>query len=333
MNLNEAYSVLGLSQGTSPEDAKKKYRDLTKKFHPDVNKEPGAEDKFKKINEAYECVKSGRGSDPMPQQHANNWGGFANFINIQDLFNNGRQQQNNVRQEQNIELKTNVSFKESVLGCKREFSYKRKIKCESCNGLGMSIIHNGCAQCNGTGTVTIRHGNMITNSTCNKCMGKRQKENCNKCNVKGFVEADTNISVNIPAGIENEQTLRLQNMGNFSGVVNNFMGMGDLYTHTNIFINVVNLNGLSIVGQDVVSNIDISLLEALQGTSKTVHTVDGDKTININSQIKNKDEIDLPNLGVNRVGKHRIIINIKYPKNVNALVEYLKSEDLIQENT
>lgn len=325
MKLSEAYSILELSSNASPEEAKKKYRSLTKKYHPDLNKEPDAEDKFKKINEAYECVKSGKGNEPE-YNSSHNHQSWSMGIDLNDLFGQHRSQQHRIRNESNIALKASISFKESVLGHKHNLSYKRKVKCESCDGSGSKLINNGCSECGGQGVIITRQGNMITQRACHKCHGRHQSENCAECKTNGFLEVETSISVNIPAGISNGQTLRLQHMGNYSGSVSNFMGMSDMYTDANLSVCVEDSNGMSIVGSDVISHLNISLYDALQGCSKNVITIDGEKSININCKSKNKDEVIIPKLGLNKVGNHRVILNVEYPENVEDLIKYLNKD-------
>jgi len=323
MNLQQAYSILELSESASPEEAKKQYRNLTKKYHPDVNKEPDAEDKFKKINEAYECVKNGKGSDPEPNPFSgHSWN--AQGFDISDFFT-GNKKQTKIRKEKDIELAATISFKDSVLGTKHDVTYKRKIKCDSCEGSGEAEINNGCTTCGGKGIIISRNGNMISQTTCHKCFGRTNSENCKKCNQKGFLETATAISINIPPGILNQQTLRLQHMGNYAGSVPGFMGMNDMYSNTNVKITVTDDNGMRIDGPNVLSDLHISLLEAIQGTTKEIHTIDGIQSISIDKKSKNKDEIILPKLGINRQGDHKVILNVNYPDDIESLEQHLSA--------
>src|ERR1035437_4582936 len=121
MNLDEAYKILEVPKGTVEAEAKKSFKKLAAKYHPDVNKDPDAESKFKKVNEAFQCVKDGKGND---RQSHNTW----------------NRQQHQVYLE-NVELHIDISFKESVLGCKREVKYSRLSKCQSCNGAGEIRVH------------------------------------------------------------------------------------------------------------------------------------------------------------------------------------------------
>jgi len=169
MNLNEAYKTLELSPNATPEEAKKKYRDLTKRYHPDVNKEPNAEDRFKKINEAYQCVKTGKGTDREESI------GFNPFSDDFNPFQNPFQGHGRRRTEvEPIVNSVNISFKDSVLGCKQDITFSRRIKCQECNGQGAVKIDNGCTKCNGTGMISNKQGSMLFCRTCDKCGGRIQ---------------------------------------------------------------------------------------------------------------------------------------------------------------
>jgi molecular chaperone DnaJ len=318
MNLEEAYRILGLSLNSSKEEAKKKYHTLAKELHPDINKEPGAEEKFKKINEAYSCIQSGKGTDKEDFMHGNPFEGFS--VNpFANPFTGGFKRQRANINAQHILQNTTISFKESVLGCHRNISYTRKIKCPQCNGCGAEFINNNCTKCHGVGTITRQQGNMVFTQTCDKCNGKVNTKACDKCKSSGIVEAEVSVQVNIPGGIINGNILRLGAMGNF---VTNFMGM-EQYTDVHLTVSVTPHNSLTIVNNDVVTTIQISLLEALQGCSKQVETIDGMNNINIKPKSKNSEEIVLPNMGVNKIGSQRVILDIQYPDNVTDLVNYL----------
>lgn len=318
MNLQEAYSVLDLPASASPEEAKKQYRKLTKEFHPDINKAPDATDKFKKINEAYQCVQNGKGNDPenIPPMR-NPFGGFGGFND----FNAQAQRAINLEP---ISLETTVSFKESVLGCKRDLTFNRKIKCPECDGKGMVQLNNGCTKCGGKGQVIGKQGMMIFVQTCDKCKGKVQTKTCDKCNGDSILDADTSVQVSVPGGIEDDNILRLHGMGHYMG---SFMGMSDQYSDVFLKINVTQEPGLSLQNDDVIFNLNISLLDALQGCSKSVNTIMGEKEIDIPPKSKNKEEIILPKLGVNEVGNQRIILNVDYPQDISIIINALTTKE------
>lgn len=315
MNLREAHSILELEQGADQEAAKKKFRELAKKFHPDVNRDPGAEDKFKQINEAYKVVSTGQSTDREDVSFRQS--GFNPF----DPFN---RQKSQFRAVTHVELQTTISFKDSILGCNQELKFNRQSKCTDCDGQGMRTLNNGCQQCGGVGTQTMRRGNMIFTQTCGKCYGHSQTENCNKCQSTGVLDVETSVSVNIPGGISNKTVLRMGGMGNFAGGI---MGM-DQYTDAHLHINVTPDDQLSLQGADVISNLEISLLEALRGSKKMVKTVLGDSQIEIKPMSRNKDEVILSQMGVNRMGNQRVILDVKYPKDVNNLIGVLDTKDV-----
>jgi molecular chaperone DnaJ len=306
MNLKEAYATLEIAQGTSPEDAKKKYRELTKKYHPDVNKEAGAEDKFKKINEAYQIVQSGKGTD-LQDKHTYG-GGFH------------RQQ---VIQLENVEVNLTISFKESVLGCKKEIKYSRQSKCQNCGGAGDVKLNNGCKKCGGKGQVINRQGNMVMVTTCNECYGQANLAECTVCHGAGTLQADVSVHVSVPAGVTDGNTLRLQGMGNYAG---SFMGLADQHTDAFCHIRVPSESGLSIEGTSVVSHLTIPLLDALRGCKHKVKTIHGDKEIQIKPQSRNRDEVIIPHCGVGGTGDQKVVLDVEYPKNTDKLIGVLLDE-------
>jgi molecular chaperone DnaJ len=316
MNLKEAYSILELSPGVSADEAKKKYRELTRKFHPDRNKEPGAEDKFKKINEAYDVVKTGKSTDraDVHQQQYAHQTNFNPFIHMH--------QQRVHAQANHVEIHTTISFKDSVLGAKKDLTFTRNGKCADCDGQGGMALNNGCTFCGGKGQITGRRGNMIFSQVCNKCVGKVQHEECKNCGGDGFVSNEVSISVDIPGGITSANILRLGGLGNYMG---GFMGM-DQYTDAHLHINVTPEAGMSLEGRDVVSTLEISLLDALRGCSKSVPTVLGAKDIVIKPLSRNKDEVIIANMGVNRIGNQRVVLDVQYPKNTDKLIGTLIEE-------
>lgn len=309
MNLQEACSILELSPEVSAEDAKKRYRELTKKFHPDVNKDPGAEDRFKKINEAYRCLTDG---PEKVEPEENPFEGFNPFT----AFNSNRQ---NIKQVEHIALYTTISFQESILGCKKEFRFNRRGKCVQCHGQGTLILNNNCTKCHGRGQIIEKQNNMIIARTCDQCMGRRQSTSCVTCQASGMIETEVSVNVTIPGGIQNNNVLRLSGMGHYVGSMMNI----DQYSDAHLRVLVTPEEGLRLVDHDVVSTISISLLEALVGTNKTVKTIMGQKEIAIPPLSKNKEEVIIPNLGVGGIGSHKVILQVEYPENISILISAL----------
>ena len=322
MNLQEAYNILGLKQGCPPEEAKKKYKELTKKYHPDINKEPGADDKFKTINAAYQCVSTGKGTDREDFEFESSdfpFGGFPFGFNPFARNTSNRRKNN----PSIINIPLTVSFKDSVFGFKHNLKFNRNIKCETCNGEGQQPIHNGCDNCNGSGQVVQKQGFTVFVSTCNKCRGKREVKKCNSCNENGYVDAEVSISVNIPGGVTTGNSLRLGGMGHYVG---QFMG-NDQYTDAFLTLTVESDSNFILQDEDVIFTLNLSLLEAVKGCTKTVPTLLEDKEITIPALSKNKEEIILPNLGVNKIGNQRVILEVNYPENINNLISLLESNN------
>ncbi len=325
MKKQEAFKALGLEVTASKEDAKKAFKKLAAKYHPDVNKEPDAIDNFKKVNSAFQAIEGEKFDDVQPNFHGqgfgghqSDFGGFADFFNVGGF---GNQHSGRTRQiiVEDVHLDTTISFKESILGSERTIVYKRKLKCASCNGQGRKVKPSGCAPCNGTGRIFSRKQNMMVATICSTCRGVQTFEDCAPCNTDGAVESDSTVSIKIPAGVDNSTILRMNGMGNFAG---DFLG----YSSAFLKITVTPTPDLSLAERDVVTTVEVSLLEALQGAKREVPTIDGTKSIDIPQLIKNKEEIILPNLGVNREGKQRVIVNVHYPNNIDKLIGVLTEE-------
>jgi molecular chaperone DnaJ len=223
MNLKDAYKTLGLNERATEEEVKKKYKELTRKYHPDVNKEEDADSKFKKINEAYQTIKN------PPSIQEGNFGNnpFNGNPFNGNPFNGNPFTSNHFRQQrrdmpEHITLHTNISFQESVLGVKKNINYTRKVKCGSCDGHGEIKLDNGCTKCKGRGQISITRGSMVFIQTCDKCYGRTSVEDCKTCSSTGSLEADVNITVTIPGGVMDGNILRLANIGHFIG---QFMGL------------------------------------------------------------------------------------------------------------
>ena len=287
MNKSEAIKILELSSNNpSDEDIKKQYKSLVKKWHPDSNKDPSATEKIKNINEAFNYLK-----------------------------NNNNKQEFYIPQD--ITLSTTISFKESVLGTKKDISYKRDCKCSDCNGTGF-LKNKNCKNCNGDGIITHRQGNTIFTQTCFNCYNF-PKNPCGSCS-QGRQNVETALSISIPPGILNYNILRLQNMGNYIG--NNLFGE---YTDVYLQVQVTQEPNMQIVENNVVSRYSIPLLDALKGSTLTVNTIDGPKDVNVPPKSKNNDQVIIPKLGVNYAGDHVIKLTVDYPEDVSQIIKILES--------
>lgn len=316
MNTQEAYNLLEISEDISDDDLKKHYKKLAIKYHPDKYED---KDKFKLINEAYQLITDHR-ENPHKHQQQNpfqNVGGFG--INLNDILNGFQRSQQNEINSPPIQLRTKISFKESVLGVEKEVSYKKNIKCDDCNGNGKETISNGCSGCNGFGRVVQTQGNMQFSTGCGKCHGRNVKfKNCDKCNAKGYKELEVNAKINVPPG--NASTLRIRGAGSYVGS----NGFGDAYSDVFLQVEIENDRDLRLEGADVIFNLKLPLIQALTGCSKEVKTIYGYKTIDIPRGSKHKEELKIDGYGIKQMnGIQKTILDVDYG-DIDRIIDLLK---------
>lgn len=235
------YDILGVSKDASSEDIKSAYRKLAKKYHPDVNKDPGAADKFKEINEAYECLSDPQkksnydqfGSSTGPQGFGggfggSGFGGFGDFGDLGDIFGNifggfgGGSTQSAGSRGEDLQMQITLSFEEAVFGVKKDVTVTRYETCSACSSTGAKngTEYSTCTDCHGTGQVRYQEnslfGRVIRQGPCKTCngTGKVIKEKCTECSGNGYKRVTSTISVNIPAGIDDGQVLTMRGKGN-----------------------------------------------------------------------------------------------------------------------
>jgi len=232
------YEVLGVSKGASDEELKKAYRKLAKQYHPDMNPgDKGAEAKFKEVNEAYEVLsdKEKRAKydqfghaafDPTAATSGGGFG-FGGFEDIFSAFTGGfgfggfNQNRNGPVQGRDLRYNLTITFEEAAFGVKKEILVPREENCTTCGGSGAKpgTSPTQCTTCGGSGQVRMQQntvfGSFSTVRTCEACngTGKIIQENCPECKGRGRVNKSKRISVNVPAGIDNGQTLNMRGEG------------------------------------------------------------------------------------------------------------------------
>jgi len=304
MNKKEAYNILDIKYDATSDEIKKAYKKKVLEHHPDINKSDDSI--IKQINEAYQIVSTGKDTEPnTPYWNSRPQSPFTHIVNS------------------NIALNATISFKESVIGSKTDLKYNRKVKCGSCSGNGGIQQNNGCDRCGGNGMIVNQQGHSFSARTCDKCKGRVPVSPCHECKTEGSIMVETSVSVSIPGGIPNGGILRLGGMGNFAGSIFNT----DQYTDVHLKINVIPIDGLTLDEMNVISKLDISLLEALEGCTKKINTIDGMKDIYVSPKTKNKDIVKMPKLGVNRQGDQQVIIDVKYPDDVSIIISTLKTKE------
>ncbi len=293
------YEVLGVSKTATDDEIKKAYRKKAKENHPDLN--PGdaaAEARFKEAGEAYEVLSDSEkrarydqfgfaGVDPNYGAGAGggygSYGGFSDFSDLGSIFNDffgggasTAQRRNAPARGESVRTSVVISFEEAAFGCKKEVSVSRVETCSECGGSGAekgSDVET-CSTCKGRGSInTVRQtvfGAIQQSTTCPNCggRGKTIKNPCPTCKGKGKVRKNKKITVNIPAGIDNGQTISLSGQGNAGS---NGGPSGDLLVTVSVRPHAI----FEREGSSVYCEIPITFVQAALGAELEVPTLDG----------------------------------------------------------
>ena len=290
------YEVLGVQKGASDDEIKKAFRKQSKKYHPDLN--PGnkeAEEKFKEVNEAYQVLSDQDKRSKYDQfGHAGvdpNFGAGGGGFNgagfdFGDIFGDifgggfggfgGGSRRNGPRRGNDIRQVVDISFEEAAFGCTRKLNIQTQEKCESCGGSGAKkgTTAATCSNCHGTGRIQTQQrtilGYMTTETTCPHCHGEGKiiKDPCSDCRGTGTVRKTKTIEVQIPSGIDNNQTIQLSGKGEAGqkGGPN-----GDLLLTVRVRPHEI----FRRQGNDVYIDMPVSFVEAALGATVKVPTIDG----------------------------------------------------------
>lgn len=353
MNNTEYYDRLGVSKDASQDEIKRAYRKMSKKYHPDINKEPGAEEKYKEVQEAYETLSDDQkraAYDQYGPDGANGFGGQggfggfdggAGFGGFEDIFSSffgggATRNPNAPRQGDDLQYRVNLSFEEAIFGAEKEVHYNREATCKTCSGSGAKPGTSPvtCGRCHGQGVINVDTqtplGMMRRQVTCDVCHGTGQeiKEPCQTCHGTGHEKQSHKVSVKIPAGVETGQQIRLAGQGEagFNGGP-----YGDLF----VIINVNPSDKFTRDGSTIYYTLNISFVQAALGDTVEVPTVHGNVEMTIPAGTQTGKTFRLKGKGAPRLrggsqGDQHVTVKIVTPTKLNdaqkeALVAFAKA--------
>lgn len=346
-NKRDYYEVLGLQKGASDDDIKKAFRQMAKKYHPDLN--PGdkeAEARFKEVNEAYEVL-----SDPQKKARYDQYGhagvdpnfgaggyqgyGFDNIdIDLGDIFSSffggmggsgGRRQNPNApRRGSDVTASVVISFEEAAHGCKKQVNIHLISTCADCGGSGAAkgSSPTTCPVCNGTGQERRQQrtafGVFQTQSVCSRCHGSgRIIDNpCKTCNGTGQVRKPATVGINIPAGIDDGQVITVRGKGNAGS---NGGPAGDLQLQVSVRPHPI----FERDGYDVYCTLPLTFAQAALGAEVSVPTLDGKVNYSIKEGTQPGDSFRLKGRGIPYVngrgrGDEIVQVTVEVPRNLNG---------------
>ncbi len=301
-NKRDYYEVLGINKDANEADIKKAYRRMAAKYHPDVNHEPDAEARFKEINEANEVLSNPdtrarydqygfAGVDPNFNPNAGaGFGGFGDFGDLGDLFGSffggagrSRRNPNAPTRGEDVGAKAELTFEEAAFGTEKEVASQRIENCDKCSGSGAAegTSAQTCSRCKGRGTIRTQQNfmgmMMQSDSACPDCRGtgKVIPNPCPRCKGKGKVRRSFTVKVNFPAGIDNDQTMRVRGEGCTGS---NGGPSGDLL----VTVRVKKHSSFTRQGQNIYLDMPVSFTQAALGAEIEVPTLDGKVRYTIN---------------------------------------------------
>lgn len=345
------YETLGVSRDADKDEIKRAYRRLARKYHPDVNKEAGAEERFKEINRAYEVL-----SEPEVRARYDRFGeagvsgaaggpGFSDFgvgdmggfADIFETFFGGfsgaagaggpagaRRRGGPVRGD-DLRLDLRLDFAEAVFGGEKEIRISHLETCTTCNGSGAKpgTSPKTCSTCGGSGQVRratrTPFGSFAQVSVCPACNGTGQtiEDKCGDCGGRGTKQVTKKLKISIPAGVDNGTRLRVSNEGD-AGKAGG--PPGDLYVY--LFVNED--ERFQRDGINILSELSVSYLQAILGATIEVETIDGTESLEIPAGTQPNTVLTLEGKGVPRLGNptqrgdHLITVQIDIPTRISA---------------
>ncbi|GAM15230.1 molecular chaperone DnaJ [Mesobacillus selenatarsenatis] len=347
MSKRDYYEVLGVSNSATKDELKKAYRKLSKQFHPDINKDPGADEKFKEVKEAYEVL-----SDDQKRSHYDQFGhvdpnqGFGGggdfgggFGGFEDIFNSffggggGRRRDPNApRQGADLQYTMTLKFEEAVFGKETDIEIPREEECDTCDGTGAKpgTKVDTCKHCHGSGQISVEQntpfGRIVNRRVCHYCngTGKEIKERCTTCSGTGKVTRRNKIHVKIPAGVDDGQQLRVAGKGE-AGI--NGGPAGDLY----IVFHIRSHEFFERDGDDIYCEMPITFVQAAIGDEVEVPTLHGKVKLKVPAGTQTGTKFRLKGKGVPNVrgygtGDQHVLVRIVTPTKLSEKQKQLLRE-------
>ena len=341
------YDILGVGRGVGEEDIRRAFRKKAMEFHPDRNKSPDAEEKFKEINEAYQVLsdsgkrsrydqfgKAGVGAGSGAGQPFDGFDVFGGFGDIFDsFFGNGSGRRRQAQRGSDLQHRVVLSFEESVFGAEREVELTRLEDCGTCSGAGNEpgTPLDTCSTCKGNGQVRRAQrsvfGQFTQVTTCSSCQGRGTiiKTACPNCRGGGKERKSRKIEVAIPAGVESGMQVRLTGEGDAGSEGG---GAGNLY----VYIDVQEHQYFDRDGSDLTYVLPVNIAEAALGAQKIIPTLDGkEEELKLppgtqpgtEFRIKGKG---VPHLHGSRRGDLRVTVDVRVPGSLDD-----RQQELLQE--
>ncbi len=344
------YEVLGVSKSATPDEIKKAYRQLAKKYHPDLNPDnKEAEAKFKEANEAYEVLSDSDKKEKYdrfgfagvdPSYGAGQGGGFGGFggfdggmdFDLGDIFGSffggfggggGRSNPNAPRRGSDIQTNIYITFEEAAKGCKKTVEFQKIEVCDECSGSGAAkgTSPQTCPDCNGRGQINVQQrtpfGTISTSKPCQRCGGKGtfNPNPCSRCKGAGRIRRTVKQEVTIPAGIDDGQIFTVRNLGNAGA---NGGPAGDL----RVGVVVKPHPFFERDGYNVWYEVKVSFVQAALGDTLRVPTLDGNVEYILPAGTQPGDIFKLKGRGIQvlnstRRGDQLVKVTVEVPKNLN----------------
>lgn len=288
----EYYELLGVSEDASQDEIKKAYRKKAKKYHPDSNSEEADEEKFKKINKAYDVLSDEdkrKKYDQFGKQGVEGHAGrgqrqaASNFQDLfEEIFGGGGRRRQRQQRGQDLKMSTTVTLEDAYSGVEKTFEVERKQQCPECGGNGSETGETStCTNCDGQGRVRKIEqsifGRTQTVQECPQChgTGKVPEENCKECGGEGLAQQKETITVDIPAGVRDGQRLKLSNKGHESRKGRN----GDLY----LVVHIEEDENIERRDQDLFTTLKVGVGDASQGREAQIKHPEGKLKVEIPS--------------------------------------------------